>query len=134
MTVVAHCLAMQPYSNLRVVDQARGVIKATYAFTRTLPRAEQFGLSSQMRRSAVSIGLNIVEGSSRPTTKEFLRFLHIARGSGMELHFSITVCADLGLGAQHARGELSDTLASSQKQLSALITSLRKRMAAGTRR
>jgi four helix bundle protein len=125
---------MQPYSKLRVADEARLIIKATYQFTASLPHSERFGLSNQMRRTAVSIGLNIAEGASRQTTKEFLRFLEIARGSGMELHFAIVVCEDLGFGIPSQRSSLLKQLEGSQKQLSALITSLSRRAAARTRR
>ena len=124
---------MQPYENLRVAKQARVLIKAAYAFTRTLPRNEQFELSSQMRRAALSFGLNIAEGASRQTTKEFIRFLEMARGSGMELHFAAVVSADLELGRDDLRSTLLKELESGQKQLSALIASLRRRSAEGTR-
>jgi four helix bundle protein len=125
---------MQPYSKLRVVDATRTMIKATYAFTRSLPNDEKFGLSSQMRRAAISVGLNIVEGSSRPTIKDFLRFLETARGSGMELHFAIVVSADLELGRPALRERLAQELDSSLRQLSALIAALRKRALAHPRR
>ena len=97
---------MQPYENLRVAKQARAIIKSTYLFTRTLPREEQFELSSQMRRAAMSFGLNIAEGASRHTTKEFIRFLEVARGSGMEFHFAGVVSADLELGHNETRAAL----------------------------
>ena len=125
---------MQPYSKLRVVAAARTMIQATYAFTRSLPADEKFGLSAQMRRSAISVGLNAVEGSSRPTTRDFIRFLEMARSSSMELHFAAVVCKDLGLGNPPAREAMVRELEASQRQLSALIAALRKRMAAGTRR
>ena len=124
---------MQPYNNLRLVEQVRVVIKTTYAFTRTLPRDEQFGLSVQMRRAALSIGLNIAEGAGRQTTREFLRFLEIARSSGMELEFATIVSKDLNLGRDTERDALVKDLQSSQRQLSSLIKSLRTRMKAGTR-
>jgi four helix bundle protein len=125
---------MQPYENLRVAAQARLIIKAAYLFTRSLPKEEQFGLSAQMRRAAMSIGLNIAEGASRQTTREFIRFLEVARGSGMELHFAATVSADLELGRVELRTTLLKELDGGQRQLSALITSLRRRSASGNRR
>jgi four helix bundle protein len=125
---------MQPYKNLRVTTQVRRVIKATYDFTKTLPIDERFELSSQMRRAAISIGLNIAEGASRQTTKEFVRYLEISRGSGMELDFAIVVSADLDLGAARERNSLATELEIAQKQLSALITALRQRSASGRRK
>ena len=125
---------MQHFDKLRVASQARVVIKATYAFTRSLPREEQFGLSSQMRRAAVSIGLNIAEGCSRSTTREFLRYLEIARGSAMELEFAKLVTEDLEMGNARGRAEMAEELDHVQGALTSLITSLRRRLAAGTRK
>ncbi|MEO5567792.1 MAG: four helix bundle protein [Gemmatimonadaceae bacterium] len=118
---------MQDYKRLRVAKRARSVILATDDFTGTLPREEQFGLSSQMRRAAVSIGLNIVE-SSRSTTREFIRFLEIARGSGMELEFALLVSEDLGMGASSHRASAAELLDHVQRELSALIKAMRKRL------
>jgi len=56
-----------------------------YAFTRSFPREEQFGLTSQMRRASVSISSNIAEGGSRSSDKDFARFVEIAYGSLMEV-------------------------------------------------
>lgn len=116
---------MQPYKKLRVVESVRTVIKSTYQFTRSLPRDEQFGLSSQMRRAAVSIGLNIVEGTSRRSLKDGLRFLDTARSSGMELDFGLLVSADLSLGVESDRNEASTQLQIALRQLSALIKARR---------
>ncbi len=89
---------MQSYHNLEVAARAREVINATYRFTATFPRGEQFGLIAQMRRAAISTGLNIVEGCSRSTTKELIRFLQISMGSAMELEFTHPIAGDLGYG------------------------------------
>ncbi|MEO5567175.1 MAG: four helix bundle protein [Gemmatimonadaceae bacterium] len=125
---------MQHFEKLRVASQARVVIKATYAFTRSLPREEQFGLSSQMRRAAVSIGLNIAEGCSRSTTREFIRYLEIARGSAMELEFAKLVAEDLDMGSSREMAVMAEELDHAQGELSSLINSLRRRLAAGTRK
>lgn len=125
---------MQDFKRLRVADHARTVIRAIYAFTKSLPREEQFGLSSQLRRASISIGLNIAEGCSRETTKEFIRFLEIARGSAMELEFGLIVSEDLELGGGRLRESAMSEVLSSQRQLSVLIKRLRQRLAAGTRR
>jgi four helix bundle protein len=124
---------MQDFRQLRVSTQARAVIRAAYRFTAALPREEQLGLTAQMRRAAISIGLNIAEGCSRSSTREFVRFLEIARGSGMELEFAILVTEDLEFGRAKEREALVDELLQSQRQLSSLISSLRRRLASGTR-
>jgi four helix bundle protein len=61
------------------------VAKAVYEITKSLPEEERYGLSAQMRRSAISISANIAEGSSRRTAAEFARFLEISLGSSFEL-------------------------------------------------
>jgi four helix bundle protein len=124
---------MQDFKKLRVSTHARAVIRATYRFTAALPREEQFGLTAQMRRAAVSIGLNIAEGCSRNSTREFIRFLEVARGSGMELEFAIVVTEDLTFGQAHEREALVHELLQVQRQLSALIAALRRRLVARTR-
>ncbi len=124
---------MQDFNKLKVAAQARAIILATYRFTASLPREEMFGLTSQMRRAAVSIGLNIAEGCSRGSTREFIRFLETARGSGMELDFAILVTSDLDFGREGERKALVSELMGGQRQLSALISDLRRRLAAGTR-
>lgn len=116
---------MHPYQKLRVVESVRAVIKSTYQFTRSLPREEQFGLSSQMRRAAISIGLNIVEGTSRRSPRDGLRFLDTARSSGMELDFGFLVSADLNLGLESDRDEATAHLQIALRQLSALIRARR---------
>jgi four helix bundle protein len=125
---------MQHYKKLRVAGQARVAIRAIYLFTRTLPRDEQFGLVRQIRRAVVSIGLNIAEGASRQATKEFLRYLEIARGSGLELEFALQVTEDLEMGNPVGRASAAEELDHTQRELSALINSLRRRLATGTRK
>src|SRR3954466_285096 len=97
---------MQDYKRLRVTDRAREVIRATYKFTSELPRSEQFGLMTQMRRAAVSLGLNIAEGCSRNSTRELIRYLQIAAGSAMELDFAILITEDLAFGDDAERAAL----------------------------
>lgn len=71
---------------------------AVYRITQTFPREEMFGLSSQLRRSALSIPSNIAEGQGRLNTREFRQFLGVARGSNCELQTQLEVARRLGLG------------------------------------
>jgi len=71
--------------DLRVWQDGIALVKTIYALTAKLPREELFGLTSQMRRAAVSVPANIAEGAARSTQKEFIHFLSIARGSLSEL-------------------------------------------------
>ena len=124
---------MQDYKRLRVTTRAREVIRATYKFTSDLPRSEQFGLTSQMRRAAVSVGLNIAEGCSRSSTRELIRYLEISGGSAMELDFAILITEDLEFGREAERERLLACLTIFRRELSALIRALRLRLAERTR-
>lgn len=76
---------MQNHKSLEVWQQAMELVKLTYLVSASFPKVEQFGLTSQMRRAAVSVPSNIAEGVARGTTKEYVHFLNIARGSLSEL-------------------------------------------------
>src|SRR5262245_50817377 len=83
-----------PYK-LKVVPAARQLAVAVYRTTRDFPREERFGLTSQIRRSAISIGSNIIEGCHRQGNRAFLAFLHQALGSAAELEFQLGIAVDL---------------------------------------
>jgi four helix bundle protein len=89
------------HRKLRVFHDAHALTVETYRQTRRFPRDEWFGLRSQMRRAAVSVASNIVEGSARSSAKDYSRFLQIAFGSSCELQYLITLSDELDL----VRGE-----------------------------
>jgi four helix bundle protein len=74
---------------------ARGLVREVYVSTRSLPEDERFGLTSQMRRTAVSITSNIAEGYGRGSRQDYIRFLRIARGAATELETQVLLCQDL---------------------------------------
>jgi four helix bundle protein len=74
------------------------LVVLTYRITRSFPREEVFGLTSQLRRCAVSIPSNIAEGQGRLNTHEFMQFLGIARGSNCELQTQLEIVRRLELG------------------------------------
>ncbi|HQV77735.1 MAG TPA: four helix bundle protein [Chitinophagales bacterium] len=71
------------------------LVKSIYSLSTQLPSEERFGLSSQIRRCAVSIPSNIAEGASRTSNKEFAYFLEIAYGSRFELETQLLLCVDI---------------------------------------
>lgn len=73
------------YENLRVWSEAMRLAELVYDATSDFPRREDFGLTAQMRRAAISVPSNIAEGCGRYHTKEFIHFLYVARGSLFEL-------------------------------------------------
>ncbi|MDQ2665675.1 MAG: four helix bundle protein [Gemmatimonadota bacterium] len=87
---------MQSAKNLHVYAKALELAKVVYAITGAFPGEERFGLTSQMRRAAVSIGSNIAEGCGRRGDKELTGYLHIALGSASELEFQCELAIELG--------------------------------------
>jgi four helix bundle protein len=85
----------QKYTELDVWKQARILATMIYEITSAYPKGEQFGITSQMRRCAVSVPSNIAEGCGRQYKKETIQFLNIARGSLYELETQIFISKDL---------------------------------------
>ena len=83
------------YTDLEVWIESRKLVSMIYSATHDFPKEEIFGLTNQMRRSAVSIPSNIAEGNGRRTTNDTLQFLYISRGSIFELETQIYLALDL---------------------------------------
>jgi four helix bundle protein len=93
-------------------QKARQLALRVYKATSQFPREEQFGLTSQLRRSAVSVPSNLVEGCTRQSERDFLRFVDIALGSARELEFQLELAQELGfLGENRGLIELSQEVA-----------------------
>jgi len=84
------------YKELVVWQKAKEFAVAIYRATEAFPKTERFGLTSQLQRSAVSVPANIAEGWGRGSTKEYIQFLTVARGSLMELETHLIISGDLG--------------------------------------
>lgn len=88
---------IQSYKDLIIWQRGMELVLSIYQLTADFPKTELFGLTSQMRRSAVSVVSNIAEGYARRTDGEFLRFLLISRGSAAELETQLLVAKNLKL-------------------------------------
>lgn len=95
MRHVKEVLKMKDFRNLKVWDKAHKFVLDIYSITNMFPKAEIYGLTSQLRRAAVSIPTNIVEGSSRGSDKDFARFIQISIGSASETEYLLILCYDL---------------------------------------
>ena len=84
------------YRKLNVYQQAREIVKQVYALIKNFPKEEQFALSAQLRRAAVSITSNIAEGTSRYSYKDKVHFLEMSFGSLMEVMSQLEIAEDLG--------------------------------------
>jgi four helix bundle protein len=100
-----------------------------YHVTAHFPRAELYGLSSQLRRAAVSVASNIAEGAARRTTRDLIAFLHVARGSLAEVETQLLIAQRVNAVRPEACGSLQGLIEETGKMLHALIKSLRARIA-----
>jgi four helix bundle protein len=115
-------MTVRDYRELIVWQKALDLAASVYRMTNDFPREERFGLTSQIRRSAVSIPSNIAEGQGRGATADFIRFLGMARGSLRELETQIYLAAELGfLGAEDSTHAIARTT-----EVCRLINGLRK--------
>jgi len=87
--------AIQTYRDLNAWDEAMNLVEDVYKITKNLPSEEQYGLKSQIRRSAVSIPSNIAEGHGRKGNREFMHHLSIAKGLLSELETQLILCVRL---------------------------------------
>ena len=90
--------AAKAFEDLMVWQKAHQFVLAVYRLTKTFPKEEMYGLSSQFRRAAVSIAANIAEGFRKRGTADKLRFLNIAQGSLAECRYYLILTRDLGYG------------------------------------
>ena len=91
-------MTVQSYRELEVWQFAMDLAEKCYQATKCFPKEELFGLTSQIRRAAVSVPSNIAEGQGRLSSREFIQFLSIARGSICELQTQLEIARALGFG------------------------------------
>ena len=114
---------MRDHTKLRAFELADKLAIAIYKSTADFPRDEQFGLTAQMRRAAISVPSNIVEGCARNSSADYLRFLDMAFGSLRELEYQASLAHRLGYLSDYE--PISSLLTETSKVLAALIRSLR---------
>ncbi|MDD3927057.1 MAG: four helix bundle protein [bacterium] len=117
---------MRDHTKLRAFDLADDVAVLVYKATRGFPKEEIYGLTSQIRRAAVSVPSNIVEGCARESQVEYFRFLEIAFGSIRELHYQFDLAKRLGYMDNLDTSECDTKIVATEKVLNALIQSMRK--------
>ena len=117
---------MQDYKKLKVWEKSHQLTLAIYKATEPFPKAEVYGLTSQMRRASSSIGFNIVEGCGRDTNAQLLAALFISLGSANELEYQLLLARDLGFLAATDYASLAEAALEVKRMLSALIMKLKQ--------
>jgi four helix bundle protein len=118
-------MGMRDHTKLRAFELADEIATTIYRLTAGFPKSEVYGITSQMRRAAVSVPSNIVEGCSRRSQLEYLRFLEIAFGSLRELHYQFGLSVRLGYTKGTDTEGCDLKILEGEKVLGALIRSLR---------
>lgn len=115
---------LKNYKELKVWQKSYQFCLDVYRLTKTFPKEEQYTLTSQTRRSALSIPSNIAEGYGRKTTTEYIYALYIAYGSNCELETQLQLSSDLGYIKVEKAKELQQQIGEVERMLKALIRSL----------
>jgi len=118
---------LKNYKELKVWQKSYALCLEIYRITARFPKEEKYGLTSQIRRSAVSIPSNISEGYGRKTTVDYIRMLYISYGSVCELETQTLLAGDLDFIEKDEWGTLKKGLAEIERMLKALIKSLEKK-------
>ena len=117
---------MKDFRKLRVWEKAHGFVLLLYKETQAFPSAEQFGLTSQLRRAAVSIPSNIAEDCGRNSDSELSRFCEIAMGSASEVEYQLLLCQELGFLSEARFINLNQSLIECRKILNSFIQTLQR--------
>lgn len=118
-------MSVKNFYDLEVWQKGRERVKAIYELTNTFPKEEQYGLSAQLRRAAISVPSNIAEGHSRHGTKDFTNFISIAIGSLAETDTQVILAQDLGYISQNQCQHTLDKIHRLQRMLHSLRHALK---------
>ena len=118
---------MKIHKVLKVWQKSINFVIKIYEETNSFPNSELYGLTSQLRRAAVSVPSNIAEGAARNTDKEYVRFLFIARASAAEIETQLIIAENLGY-ITSIDNQLKEELLEISKMLTALIYKIKQRI------
>ena len=113
------------FKDLEIWQRSIGLVEEIYRITKSFPQEETYGLSSQLRRAAISIPSNIAEGFARSSEKEYKQFLYVSLGSCAEVSTQITIADRLGYLKQEKADVLSDEVEQISKMTMGLIKKLK---------
>ena len=116
---------MRDYHKLRAFELADQLALAIYKCTKSFPKEEVFGLTSQIRRAAVSVPSNIVEGCAKSSQADYSRFLEIAYGSVCEVEYQLSLAERLGFLESQSAKETTSLANETGRVLNGLLRSLK---------
>ena len=114
---------MRIHRRLDVWQKSMEFVEQIYKLTSSFPKNEEYGLTGQMKRAAISIPSNIGEGAARNTKKGFVHFLYVASGSASEIDTQLELACRLGYLSDNIKSDLDNELEAISKMLSSLIKS-----------
>ncbi len=114
------------FKNIKAWQYADDLAVLVYSKTKTFPKKEIYGITSQLRRAAVSAATNVAEGASREHKREYLNFLHIARGSIAEIEYLLHLSERVGYPDNDSYQKLESLRIKTAKTLYGLINSVKK--------
>lgn len=115
---------MRNFRDLDIWNLSRELVKEIYFLMKTMPDEEKYGLTSQIKRSVISIPSNIAEGCAKKSNKDFSRFLEISLGSCYELETQLILCSDIDLIPEKNIEEKIILLQNIEKKISSFINYL----------
>ena len=121
-------MALKHYQELIAWQKAMDLVEFAYKTTSHFPKEELYGLTSQIRRAAVSIPSNIAEGLGRNTTRDFLHFLSVSQGSLREVETQVLIAHRLAYIKKQMESDLLDMTAEVGRLISGLCNSLNKKL------
>lgn len=119
-------IKIKSYKELTVWQKSMDLVIEIYKLTKTFPKEELYGLTSQMRRASVSIPSNIAEGAQRNHIKEYINFLYIARSSASELETQLNIAKRLNFISTPGKGPIEYVLTEVIKMLNSIISKLKR--------
>ena len=115
---------MKNFRQLHVWEKAHQFVLEVYRVSRVFPKEERYGLTSQLRRSAMSIPTNIAEGCGRQGDAELSRFCQIAMGSASEVEYQLQLATDLNILSKDEYAKMNDQLVELKRMLNSFIQKL----------
>ena len=119
-------MKIRTFKDLKIWVKSMEIVKTTYQVVHNFPKNEEYALSSQMRRAAISIPSNIAEGFGRKSKKEFHHFLHISLGSLFELQTQLEIAFDQSFLSNNVFNEYYEMLRELERMLCSFMVSNQK--------